>query len=136
MPGAVQVSGTFQGLATYTVSTRDCDLDHVLDSTFTLTDGTTWSVHADLLRRVRGHRPLAGTGVFTAIVSPTGDTLTGRLVSSAALPTDGEPYTLEITGGTGAYDGATGTCTLDNHLVETGAGTQSRSGDFACAITP
>jgi hypothetical protein len=39
-------------------------------------------------------------------------------------------------GGTGAYDGAAGTCTLDNHLVETGAGTQSQSGDFACAITP
>jgi hypothetical protein len=136
VPGAVQVSGTFQGMATYTVSTGDCDLDHVLDSTFTLTDGTTWSVHATYCGVFESTDRWRGTGVFTAIVSPTGDTLTGRLVSSAALPTDGEPYTLDITGGTGAYDGATGTCTLDNHLVETGAGTQSQSGDFACAITP
>jgi hypothetical protein len=133
---AVQVSGNFQGVASYTVGAGDCDLDHVLDSTFTLTDGTTWAVHATYCGVFEGSDRWRGTGAFTAVVGPTGDTLTGRLVSSAAVPTDGEPYTLEITGGTGAYDGATGSCTLDNHLVETGAGTQSHWGDFACAITP
>jgi Sigma-70 region 2 len=101
-----------------------------------LTDGTTWAVHATYCGVFEDSDRWRGTGPFTAVVGPTGDTLTGRLVSSAAVPTDGEPYTLEITGGTGAYDGATGSCTLDNHLVETGAGTQSQWGDFACAITP
>jgi hypothetical protein len=42
---------------------------------------------------------------------------------------------LTITGGTGAYEGASGSCDLDNHLTQVGFGTQEQYGSFACDIT-
>ena len=51
------------------------------------------------------------------------------------MTSDGEPYVLTITGGTGRYSSASGSCALDNHLTDTAPWAQEHYGSFSCEIT-
>lgn len=128
------VEGTFQGDEVYRATDGTCpSLDHMLVSTFELTDGTAWDFEAVYCGSIEGDQ-WSGEGTFT-FTTPGDATLTGSFTSAASVTSDGEPYELTITGGTGRYQGATGTCVLDNHLVDTGAGQQEQSGTFGCEIS-
>jgi hypothetical protein len=129
-------SGSYEGSETFVRATGGgCDLDHVLDLTLTPAGGAPWTLHATYCGVLEGEDRWRGQGP-AVITTATGDTLTGRLVSAADLPTEGEPFAVEITGGTGAYEGAVGTCNFDNHLIQTGPGSQDQFGDWSCSITP
>jgi hypothetical protein len=100
---------------------------------FTHADGTTWAFHADYCGTLDGdHWRGEGTFTFTA---PHDATITGDFKSSASVTSPGVPYTLNITGGTGSFDGATGECLLDNHLRDVQFGVQEQYGTFSCAIS-
>ncbi len=132
--GGIHVEGTYRGDERFGFTAGDCpDLDHELHSTFTLTDGTTWPFQATYCGDLDGDQ-WSGEGTFT-FTTPGGDTITGTLTTAATLPTEGVPYDLAITGGTGAYAGATGACSLDNHVEPREAlGAQRQSGSFVCDI--
>jgi hypothetical protein len=126
--------GTFRGDEQYRPTDGGCpDLDHVLTSTFALTDGTTWAFRAEYCGTIQGDT-WTGGGTF-AFTTPDADTLTGTFTSSASVTSDGEPYVLTITGGTGRHEGASGSCELDNHLTDTAPGVQEHDGSFSCEIT-
>jgi hypothetical protein len=74
------------------------------------------------------------TGTFV-LTAPDGSTLTGTFRSVAALPTDGVPYGYEVTGGTGAFAGATGACDLTVRIVEGGGLDQRQEGEITCEVT-
>jgi hypothetical protein len=131
----VQAAGTFTGHEEFRIGTGECvEVTHDLDATFSLDDGTTWELHVDYCGRHEGET-WYGVGPFTLTV-PGGDTITGTMDSMAPEGTDGEPYELVVTGGTGAYAGSTGSCQLDNHLSDRGLASQSHEGTFTCGITP
>ena len=133
---AETLAGTYEGHETFVrVTGGACDLDHVLDLTLTPAAGEPWTLHATYCGVLDGEQRWRGEGPVV-ITTAAGDTLTGWLDSAADLPTDGEPFTVEVTGGTGVYDGAGGTCRFDNHLVATGPGSQDQFGDWSCSVTP
>jgi hypothetical protein len=126
--------GTFRGDEQYRPTDGGCpDLDHVLTSTFELTDGTTWAFRAEYCGTIQGDT-WTGGGTF-GFTTPDADTLTGTFTSSASVTSDGEPYVLTITGGTGRYAGASGSCALDNNLTDTAPWAQEHNGSFSCEIT-
>jgi hypothetical protein len=95
-------------------------------STWTRSEHACWTIGDDVFR---------GEGTF-ALTGPDGSTLTGTSLSIAELPTTGVPYSLAITGGTGAYAGATGGCDLTVDITS-GAGSvdQLQEGDITCSFT-
>jgi hypothetical protein len=124
--------GTYRGTEHYQLDTERCDyLDHDLVETFTLPDGTAWQFEQRYCGSVDGDQ-WTGVGTFT-IDAPDG-TLTGTVHDSATLPSRGEPYDIVVTGGTGRFAGATGSCHLDNHLRQLQFGTNEQWGSFSCAI--
>jgi hypothetical protein len=126
--------GTYRGNERYTMYTGRCDyLDHNLEATFDLANGPSWRFRANYCGTVTGDL-WTGTGTFTFTV-PEGATLTGNFTSSSRLPSQGEPYKLNITGGTKRFENATGSCALDNHLRQIEFGRQEQFGTFVCDIT-
>ncbi len=129
----MHVEGSYSGTESFGPTTGRCpDLDHELGATFTLTDGTVWELDSSYCGTLVGD-DWTGLGQFS-LTTPSGDTLIGPLTSTATLPTDGEPFTLQINSGTGAYAGAAGSCILDNHVRPLGEGLQEQSGTFTCDI--
>jgi len=128
-------AGTYEGSDRYTLSSEGpCDLDHDDEATFTLTDGSTWQFQHDQCAQVVGNI-WSATGTFTFTL-PDGATLSGTNVQDGVpLPTTGAPFDLDITDGSGRFAGATGSCTLDNHLEETTLGQQRLYGTFTCDVT-
>jgi hypothetical protein len=131
----IHVEGSYQGTEHYSPTTGGCpDLDHVLVSTFELEDGSTWQYRSEYCGTLDGnHWTGAGTFEFT---TPDGDTISGTTSSEAQVPSPGVPLVLVITGGSGAYDGAAGSCDLDNHVTQVDSGTQDQYGTFTCDIVP
>ena len=131
--GSMHVEGSYSGTESFGPTTGRCpDLDHELGATLTLTDGTVWELDSSYCGTLAGD-DWTGLGQFSLTTS-SGDTLIGPLTSTATLPTDGEPFTLQINNGTGAYAGALGSCILDNHVRPLGEGLQEQSGTFTCDI--
>ncbi len=108
-------------------------MDHRLDETWTLDNGTTWHYVDLYCGTITDGNDWSGTGTFT-LTAPDG-TLTGRSTSAAVIPSSGVPYHLDLDGGTGTYAGTTGTCTIDEHLHVESFGTQDHSGGFQCDLT-
>jgi hypothetical protein len=135
-PGAQQVSGTYSGTEHYAPVDGDCGIQSRLDAQFTLADGAVWSYHADYCGRIEDGDwiSVTGDGAFTL---PDGSTLTVRMPAQQ-VPSDsaGEPYDVTVTGGSGTFTDASGTCQLDNHLTDIAFGIQQQDGTFVCAITP
>ena len=134
-PGVVRVEGSFAGTETYAFTDGGCpDLDHVLDATFELSDGTLWQYHTDYCGDLDGEM-WSGNGTFT-LTTPDGSTLTGTRETGPVELSRGAPDPLTITGGTGRYDGASGSCVLEQHLTQVQIGVQEHDGTFTCDIRP
>ncbi len=136
-PRGFSITGTFEGTtaAAYTIDPARCpQIVSELDATMTTSRGETWLLHEDGCGELHDDfTRYAGAGPFT-ISAGSGDTLSGTYVSNAPLPTDGEPYTLTITGGTGEWAGATGTCDLDNQMETLPGGGVRQFGAFTCSV--
>jgi hypothetical protein len=138
--GQVQIAGSYEGTELYTLTTGRCDLDHVLDTTWSASDGTTWTFHQEYCGLLDGDFWTYGGGSFT-LTAPDGATLTGDARTHSALaPTytnrDGPGITLAIGDGTGRFDGATGQCALTNRVTQVTFGEQRQDGTFTCEFTP
>lgn len=130
----VEAKGSYAGIGHYRLFTGQCpDLKQDLDNTLVLDSGPTWALHADYCATIDKDNVWSGEGPFTLTV-PGGETMTGILTSRAALPTGGVPYGLKITGGTGQYNGAEGSCSLTINLHETSFGEQAQDGTFDCHV--
>ena len=135
-PGTERFSGTYSGIEHYALAGGACGVQSTLDLDFTHTDGTVWAYHADYCGQIDGPDWISqtGEGAFTL---PDGSTVTVRMpFQQLPADTDGAPYELTVTGGTGTFAGASGTCRLDNHLTDVAFGTQHQDGSFVCDITP
>lgn len=129
------VEGIHAGTEIYQLHTRRCPvLDHSLDETMTLADGTTWSYQARYCGTIDSQGVWRGVGTFV-ITAGDDSSLSGRFTSSARLPTTGVPYELAVDHGTGTFAGARGSCLLDNHLVPEQPGVQHQSGTFVCDLS-
>jgi hypothetical protein len=136
LPGAEMLDGVFSGVEHYTL-TRDagCEVHSILDTTWTHGNGATWTYHADYCGKLSGTTWSSSGGTVT-ITTEDGSTITGTMnAQTVSTVSHGEPYGLSITGGTGAYAGAAGSCNLDNHLVAVALGEQQQSGNFSCSIS-
>ena len=47
---------------------------------------------------------------------------------------NGLPYTLTVTGGTGSFQGASGTCDVTVSVQDLGGGHQTQSGSISCDV--
>ncbi len=134
-PTTVEFNGRHEGTEHFGLDTARCPfLDHHLEEEFTLTDGTPWHFASVYCGTIDAAGVWSGTGNFT-LTSPAGDTLSGHSTSPAQLPTTGVPYCLDIDGGTRQFTGASGMCSVDEHLSSDGFGIQAHSGTFACTLT-
>jgi hypothetical protein len=100
----------------------------------TLTTGARWTLREDYCGQVDHGDQWSAKGTFT-FTTADGATLSGTFTSRATLPTDGEPYRMTITGGTGGFTGAAGTCDVDNHVQDHGDGTTDQWGTFTCDLS-
>jgi hypothetical protein len=132
----VRITGSFDGTEHYGFTAGACpDLDHVLEATYTLTDGTVWQFRSDYCGDLDGDL-WSGWGDVTFTV-PGGDVITGTVdVGWLVVPSSGGSSLIAVTGGTGRYDGATGACELDDHIVQVEIGVQQHSGTFVCLLAP
>jgi hypothetical protein len=139
LPAAAQLTewrftGQHAGIEHFTVNTGRCPfLDHELEETFTLADGTTWSFRSEYCGTVDANGMWSGAGTFE-ITTGVGSGFAGTTSNSAQLPSVGEPYTLDVHSGTGEFAGATGVCALDNHLRTIESGAQEQWGTFVCDL--
>jgi hypothetical protein len=109
-------------------------LAHDLAGTMTMTDGAVWQLTETYCGILEPGPVWVGHGTF-GLRAPDGSTLTGTFGNSATLPSKGVPYQLDIDAGTGTYAGATGTCSVDNHLFQPEFGVQDQWGTFTCDVT-
>lgn len=124
--------GSHSGTENYQIGGGGCsELHHSLQETMTLTTGASWTYAADYCGTIDSQNVWRGVGSFV-ITTENGSTLSGRLTSSAQLPSTGVPYELTITGGTDQFAGAKGSCLLDNHLTPVSVGVQNQQGTFVC----
>lgn len=127
-------AGTYEGVGHYSTTTPECpDITQDLDLTMALDDGSIWTLRADYCATTDANGLWRGDGPFT-ITTADGSTLVGSLVSEAQLPTGGVPYGLVITGGTGAFDGAEGSCSVTVSLEDLAFGVQRNIGTFDCTV--
>jgi hypothetical protein len=128
------LEGQHLGIEHFQLDTGRCAfLDHQLEETFTLTDGTEWSFTSRYCGTIDDHGYWTGTGTFV-LATGDGSSLSGTSTSAAQLPSTGEPYKLEVRTGLGEYAGVTGACEIDNHLRPISFGVQEQSGTFACDL--
>jgi hypothetical protein len=131
-PRTWHFEGIHHGTEVMQLHTHRCPvLDHSLLESMTLTDGTVWRYQANYCGTIDPHGVWRGVGSFV-VTTTNGSTLSGRLTSSAQLPSTGVPYELDINSGTGEFTGADGSCLLDNHLTPVAPDVQNQSGIFVC----
>jgi hypothetical protein len=135
----VHIEGTYEGTEHYALATGRCDLNHVLDTTWAASDGSTWTFHQEYCGLLDGNVWTYGGGTFT-LTAPDGATVTGDAQPhSAKGPTYNNPdspgITLDIWDGSGRFDHATGQCILMNHVTQVTLGEQRQDGTFTCDFT-
>lgn len=134
-PTQLRITGRHAGTEHFALNTGRCSfLDHHLDEVFTLEDGTPWNFASAYCGTIDAANVWSGAGTFT-LTGPGGDGLSGRTTSRAQIPSPGVPYRLDVDSGTGAFAGATGTCTVDEHLEMMTFGVQQHSGSFTCDLS-
>jgi hypothetical protein len=132
---AFHVTGSYEGPSQYTTGTYRCAMvDTVWDATVSVSNGETWRYHNEYCGTVTNGE-FNGAGPFSFSV-PNGDRLLGtRRVTHAPYPgTGGGTNELHITGGTGGYHGASGSCVMDNHHDDFENGRQQQWGTLDCDI--
>lgn len=132
-PSALHLEWTYAGDEQWRLGQPECpDLTHWLDGGATGSDGSTWTMRQDYCGRNDGER-WEGEGTLS-LAGATG-TLTGRMVSSAPMPTTGVPYSWTVEDGTGAYAGATGECVVTTHMTDMVFGSAHHEGTITCDLT-
>jgi hypothetical protein len=129
------VTGSYEGPSQYTTATYRCAMvDTVWDATVSVSNGETWRYHNEYCGTV-ANGEFNGAGPFSFSV-PNGDRLLGtRRVTHAPYPGKGGGINeLHITGGTGEYDGASGSCVMENHHDDFENGRQQQWGTLDCDI--
>ncbi len=131
-----RVAGSYSGTEHYGFTGGACpDLDHLLESTFTLDGGAVWQYRNEYCGDLDGDL-WSGSGTFT-FTTPGGDVISGTTdIGWVTVPASGGPNLITITGGTGRYEGATGACEMDNHVTQVKLGVQQHSGTFTCILSP
>ena len=134
-PGSFHVTGDYDGPSHFTVGTERCEMiDTVWDATVSVSNGETWRYHNEYCGTLVDGL-FSGAGAFSFTV-PDGDRLFGtRRVTNAPIPGTGGTNQLRLTGGTGQYAGATGSCVMHNHHEESDNGAQRQWGSLECDIT-
>lgn len=130
------VTGTYEGPSQYTMATYRCEMvDTIWDATVSVSNGETWQYHNEYCGTVTDGE-FDGAGPFSFSV-PNGDRLLGtRRVTHAPYPGTGGGFNeLHITGGTGEYHGASGSCVMDNHHEDFENGRQRQWGTLDCDIS-
>ncbi|MEY2451219.1 MAG: hypothetical protein QOD92_793 [Acidimicrobiaceae bacterium] len=130
----LHVSGAYDGLSDFAVTTRRCSLvDTVWNAVFVLDTGESWAFHNEYCGTITDGL-FTGSGPFT-LTQPDGATLTGRSqTTDVPLVNNGGPTELHVTGGTAAFTGASGSCLLDNTVENFEFGHQHQFGTFTCDI--
>lgn len=134
-PAAFHLTGSYEGPSQYSIATYRCDMvDTVWDATVSVSNGETWQYHNEYCGTV-ANGEFNGAGPFSFTV-PNGDRLFGtRRVTHAPYPGKGGGINdLRITGGTGGYHGASGSCVMDNHPDDLENGRQQQWGTLDCNI--
>jgi hypothetical protein len=137
LPGTEVLNAVFRGTETYSLTTdANCKAKFVYDAAFTLPDGGTWQYHADYCANLTSSswKPVSST---VGIMTPDGSTLVGTMDAKAIAIDDlslSDPVGVTITGGTGAYAGATGTCTFDTHVIGGALVPTQQSGNVSCSL--
>ena len=127
-----RIEGTYTGTSDYTFGIDDCtEQDHPVELDVTL-DGGGRATYAAQLCAHNADDIWTGTGAFT-LTMPDGGELTGDVANTAPMPTDGVPYTLTVTGGTGRFEGASGTCDVTVSVQDLGGG-QTQAGSISCDV--
>jgi len=133
---SVVFAGTYQGIGHYSQSqtSGSCgDINQDLDLSLALDDGRTWTYRSVYCAATDENGVWHGAGPFR-ITTDEGETLVGIFGATAQLPTDGVPYEIRITGGSGRYEGAQGSCALTVHLRDLDFGVQENTGTFSCTV--
>jgi hypothetical protein len=128
------LAGTHRGIEHFALGTGRCpQIDHHLDETFTLTDGTALTFASAYCGTIDATGRWSGAGTYT--LTGAAGSFHGRTISSVAhVPSPGGPYTLAVDDGTGAYAGTTGSCAVEEHLEIVHFGEQRHWGNFTCTL--
>lgn len=132
-PSALHLEWTYAGDEQWRLGQPQCpDLTHWLDAAATASDGSAWTMRQDYCGRNDGER-WEGEGTFSLAGATA--TLSGRMTSSAPMPTTGVPYSWTVEEGTGAYAGATGECVVTIHMTDMVFGSAHHEGTITCDLT-
>ncbi|HMJ75293.1 MAG TPA: hypothetical protein VK507_04940 [Iamia sp.] len=132
-PSLVHLEWTYAGLEQYRLFQPQCpDLTHWLDADATASDGTAWAMREDYCGHHDGTQ-WEGSGTFS--LTTAGATLSGRMTSSAPMPTTGVPYSWTVEEGTGTLAGATGECVVTIFMTDAVFGSAHHEGSISCDIT-
>lgn len=113
---------------------RGCrQMHHHLDAAVTLDDGSRWRLNEQYCG-VNENWVWSGEGTFT-FTDDTGNSLGGTFTSRADVPTEGQPYLMTVTDGTGRFAGVTGTCDVANNVRDTAPGRSHQYGSFTCDLS-
>jgi hypothetical protein len=118
-PGAEHLVGASVGSERWHETTGRCPtLDHELDEVVTMADGTVWHFVARYCGELSDSMNEWRGGGDITLTAPSGATITLTFSHDwLRIPSGGVPYVASITGGTGAYAGATGACLVDESIT-------------------
>jgi hypothetical protein len=135
-PKAPHFEGHYHGTSYFALATPTCAMvDTVLDAEFVVSSSETWQLHNQYCGTITDGR-FTASGTFT-FAAPDGSTLSGTSqTTDVVLADNGGPIDLRITNGSGRFDGATGSCSLDNTVRNLEFGHQEQSGSFRCSALP
>ena len=137
-----EINGNYTGNEQYRIGGRCAQTTHELTATFTPYGqdfhgnwvGGTWTYRASYCGTTSGDTWHGeGTGVLTG---PDGSTITLKISHDAPVGTTGVPYTTTVTGGTGGFAGATGSCRFSITITNSSFGSQDQAGDIDCFMVP
>jgi hypothetical protein len=132
-PTALHMEWTYAGDEQWRLGRPECpDLTHWLDAAATGSDGSAWTMRQDYCGHNDGQR---WEGEGTLSLAGASGTLSGRMTSSAPMPTTGVPYSWTVGEGTGDYVGATGECVVTVHLTDKVFGGAHHEGTITCDLT-
>ena len=129
------LTGTHAGTEHFALGTGRCpQIDHHLDETWTATNGTVLTFSNAYCGELDTRGRWSSTGTYT--LGDAAGAFQGRTNNAVdKVPSPGGPYRIALDSGTGAYAGATGSCSVEEHLVMVRFGEQLHSGPFTCTIT-
>jgi hypothetical protein len=138
-PGGQHLVGASVGTERWQQTDGRCPtLDHQIDETVSMADGTVWAYHGEYCGELnRAMDQWRGGGDFT-LTAPGGDTITLHwTLDWFRIPSGGKRVPVAVTGGTGAFSGATGACVIDETVtmgVFAVDGNSFHQGTFTCDV--